>query len=147
MPNHYIHAHPTLQALIQVSRAAEYVNHQMNIVLSELDITNVQYNILRIVKSNKEVEGISRVDIKRQLIEQSIDLTRSIAGLIKLGYITRVRPDNDRRLMLHSITEAGTNALAQIDPILHRILAKMEQKMTDDEWALLNSLCVKMMQE
>jgi len=139
----YVHTNPVLNAIIQVSRAAEYVNQQMDIALADLHITNVQYNILRVLKQ-KQPQGAARIEIKKHLIAQSIDLTRSINGLVESGYAIRIRPENDRRLVLHLITESGIEALAKIDPILHNMLAQIGTKMTAEEWLILNQLCLKM---
>lgn len=139
----YIHRNPVLQALIQVSMAAAFVNQQMDIALSDLKITNVQYNILRVLKQGNP-EGISRVDIKRQLIEQSVDLTRSINGLVEEGYVIRSRPETDRRLVLHHLTPEGSAALSKIDPLLRQMLTEINAKMTPEEWMQLSALCQKM---
>lgn len=139
----YTHRSPVLNAMIQVSMAAAYINQQIDIAIVDLGITNVQYNVLRILKRHAP-EGIARIDIMRQLVEQSVDLTRSINNLVNLGYVVRMRPENDRRLVLHHITEEGSAALSKIDPLLHKMLSEIEGKLTVEEWLQISELCVKM---
>ncbi|MFN0200229.1 MAG: MarR family winged helix-turn-helix transcriptional regulator [Bacteroidia bacterium] len=141
---YHAYHNPVLAALVQVSRAAEFVNQQMDIALADLQITNVQYNILRILKRSPE-NGISRTDIKRQLIAQSIDLTRSINGLVNSGYVVRITTEQDRRIVLHQITEKGVEAITKIDPLLNEMLQQIGAKMTPEEWLQLNGLCLKML--
>ena len=138
----YTHRSPVLNAMIQVSMTAAYINQQIDIAIVDLGITNVQYNVLRILKRHAP-EGIARIDIMRQLVEQSVDLTRSINNLVNLGYVVRMRPENDRRLVFHHITEAGSAALGKIDPLLHKMLSEIEGKLTIEEWLKISELCVK----
>lgn len=137
--------HTVLQTIIQVSRAAEFINEEMNVALSKLHITHTQYNILRILKRAGEGKGLSSNEIKRQLITQTIDLTRSINGLETLGYVTRVRHDTDRRVVLHYITQPGIAAIAEIDPILADLLTQMAANMELSEWKKLSELSEKLM--
>lgn len=141
--NTYTHRSPVLNAMIQVSMTAAYINQQIDIAIVDLGITNVQYNVLRILKRHAP-EGIARIDIMRQLVEQSVDLTRSINNLVNLGYVERMRPENDRRLVLHHITAEGVAALSKIDPLLRKMLSEIEGKLTAEEWLQISELCVKM---
>jgi DNA-binding MarR family transcriptional regulator len=136
------HAHhsPVLQAILNISKASSFLNEKVDEAIKQLEITNVQYNILRILNRNKDT-GTSRVDILRQLIDKNTDLTRSIHGLVKAGYVQRARPESDRRLVLHLITESGITALRQIDPLFLQMIGEIEKRMTAQEWEQLSVLC------
>ena len=142
------HAHaqrPALNALIQVSAAAAYVNQCVDEAIKPLKITNVQYNILRVLK-RAGAEPMSRSNIMGHLTEKSVDLTRSVDGLVKLGYVLRERPENDRRVVLHLITEKGAEALGQINPLFMTMLEGIEGKMSQAEWQVFAELCMKLAQ-
>ncbi len=137
------HRFPALDAIINVSIASEFLQQQVDKAVAPLAITGVQYNILRILKRVLP-EGVSRTDILRQLIEKSVDVTRSIDGLAKLGYVERTRPEADRRLSMTKITEAGIRALEQVDPLFFTMLGEMNAVLSDDELRELSRLCEKL---
>jgi DNA-binding MarR family transcriptional regulator len=141
-----IHAHtqrPALNALIQVSMAAAYVNQCVDEAIKPLKITNVQYNILRVL-SRAGQDGLSRSNILVHLTEKSVDLTRSVDGLVRLNFARRDRPENDRRIVLHYITPEGLDALAHVNPLFMQMLEGIEGKMSENEWQIFAELCMKL---
>lgn len=134
---------PALNALIQISMAAAFVNECVDEAIKPLKITNVQYNILRILKRAGE-NGLSRSGILVHLTEKSVDLTRSVDGLVRLGFVRRDRPETDRRIVLHYVTDEGAAALGQINPLFMQMLAGIEDKMLPEEWQVLADLCIKL---
>lgn len=137
------HSHPTLEAIINVSIAAEFLRTQVDKAVAPLDITGVQYNILRILK-RAHPEGLSRTDVLKHLIEKSVDVTRSIDGLIRAGYVERVRPEEDRRLSITTITDKGIQALNDVDPHFYAMMGAMGEMLTSDEFRELCRLCKKL---
>ncbi|MCS6808018.1 MAG: hypothetical protein RML40_04990 [Bacteroidota bacterium] len=141
----YQHHVPALDAIINVARAAEFLRNQVDKAVEPLHITGVQYNILRVLK-RAYPQGLSRTEVLKHLIEKSVDVTRSIDGLIRLGYVVRERPDNDRRLSITTITERGIQALADVDPHFFSMLEAMSRVLSPDEFRELSRLCAKLIQ-
>lgn len=139
----HTHSNPALDAIITVSMAAEFLRTQVDKAVAPLEITGVQYNILRVLKRSSP-EGLSRTEILRHLIEKSVDVTRSIDGLIRLGLVRRERPEQDRRLSITSITEAGIEALQKTDPLFYSMMSQMGNGMTEAEFRELSRLCHKL---
>ncbi|MFY7999812.1 MAG: MarR family winged helix-turn-helix transcriptional regulator [Candidatus Kapaibacteriota bacterium] len=139
------HSHPTLDAIINVAMASEFLRTQVDKAVAPIRITGVQYNILRILK-RVHPQGISRTEVLKHLIEKSVDVTRSIDGLIRLGFAERVRPEEDRRLSITSITEQGMQALKDVDPHFFAMMGVMSETLTEDEFRELSRLCRKLMQ-
>lgn len=140
----HIHGNPALDAIITVSMAAEFLRTQVDTAVAPLEITGVQYNILRILKRSYP-EGLSRTEILRHLVEKSVDVTRSIDGLIRLGLVRRERPEQDRRLSITSITDSGIVALQKTDPLFYQMMQQMATRMSDDEFRQLSDLCRKLL--
>ncbi len=140
----HVHSNPALDAIITVSMAAEFLRAQVDTAVAPLEITGVQYNILRVLKRCAP-EGLSRTDILRQLIEKSVDVTRSIDGLIRLGYARRERPESDRRLSITSITDAGIEALSKTDPLFYGMMGQMGKAMSEEDFRELSRLCHQLM--
>lgn len=137
------HGNPALDAIIAVSMASEFLRTQVDKACAPLEITGVQYNILRILKRSSP-EGMSRTEILRHLIEKSVDVTRSIDGLIRLGFVRRERPEQDRRLSITSITAEGIEALHKTDPLFYSMMNQMGQGMSEEEFRALSQLCHKL---
>lgn len=137
---------PALDAIIAVSEAAEFFRSKVDTAVAPLDITGVQYTILRVLKRAYPA-GLSRTDIHAHIIEKSVDVTRSIDGLEKGGFVVRSRPQQDRRLSIATITDKGIQALEQVDPMFFTMLQKFSATMTPDEFIELTRLCKKVMGE
>jgi DNA-binding MarR family transcriptional regulator len=140
-PHH--HSHPVLDAIINVAVASAYLNAQVDRAVEPLHITGVQYNILRVLK-RVHPRGVSRTEILRHLIEKSVDVTRSIDGLIRLGFVERVRPEEDRRLSITIITDKGVAALDAVDPLFFSMMGDIGKKLTEEEFRELSRLCRKL---
>ncbi len=137
------HSHPALDAIINVAIASEFLRTQVDKAVAPLEITGVQYNILRVLK-RAYPEGLSRTDILKHLIEKSVDVTRSIDGLIRQGYVLRARPEEDRRLSVTTITDKGIQALTDVDPHFYAMMNAMGETLTAEEFRELSRLCLKL---
>lgn len=133
---------PILDAIININVAASFLHAKVDEACAPLGITGVQYNILRIVQRAPK-EGFTRNDIVRQLIEKSVDVTRSIDGLVKLGFVEREPSSTDRRMVLHRITAQGNTALTSIDPQFRLMLNSIGAAFTEKELRSLSKLCEK----
>lgn len=145
LEKHIARAHfgnPILDAIINISVASNYLATKVDEACAPLGITGVQYNILRILKRAPE-KGLSRNDIVRQLIEKSVDVTRSIDGLVQLGFVVRTPSETDRRIVLHTIKEEGVKALEQIDPNFRTMLNAIGAAFNAEELTTLSRLCEK----
>jgi DNA-binding MarR family transcriptional regulator len=140
----YQHRSPILQAIIGVSMAAEFIRQQVDTAVAPLDITGVQYNILRILK-RAHPQGLARTDVLKNLIEKSVDVTRSIDGLVEAGLVERQRSDEDRRLSISCITDAGVKALERVDPHFYAMMNEMSAALSEEEYRQLTHLCNKLM--
>jgi DNA-binding MarR family transcriptional regulator len=139
----HVHSNPALDAIITVSMAAEFLRSQVDKAVAPLEITGVQYNILRVL-NRCSPEGLSRTEILRHLVEKSVDVTRSIDGLIRLGLVRRERPEQDRRLSITSITDTGIEALHKTDPLFYSMMTTMGERMNAEEFRELSRLCHKL---
>jgi len=92
-------------------------------VLKAAEISPTQYNVLRILRGAPE--GLACGEIASRMITRDPDITRLLDRLEKRGLVSRCRDNEDRRMVLTRITEAGQKLLAQLDgPLLdaHHLL-------------------------
>jgi MarR family transcriptional regulator, 2-MHQ and catechol-resistance regulon repressor len=110
--------------------------------LKKFEISEVQFNVLRILKG-KHPQPLSIGDINKSMISQSSDVTRIVERLVKKKLVTRERPEENRRMVLISLTEEGILKVEATKNILKPILEKTDV-WTDDEVETLNKLLDKL---
>ena len=110
--------------------------------LKPFDISEVQFNVLKILKA-KHPEPLSAGDISNLLISQASDVTRIIDRMIKKGLVNREVSEENRRMVLVSLTDYGLKKVKETDHIVDEIVAKT-QVWTEKEVETLNKLLDKL---
>lgn len=111
-------------------------------VLKEFDLTIQQFNILRIIRGQKE-QTISIGEIKKRMLDKNSDVSRIIERLRLKKLITRVICKDDRRQTNVSITEKGLSLLLEIDTKENHFF-KSFTAISEKEASLLNEMLDKM---
>ena len=110
--------------------------------LKKYDISEVQFNVLRILKG-KHPQQLSAGDINKSLISNTTDVTRVVDRLVKKGLVNRERPEENRRMVLISLTEEGLKKIEETKNVLKPILDKTNV-WSDEEVEILNKLLDKL---
>lgn len=130
-----------IKGLLNIKYTAAFLNALGEVQLKPYDISNAQYNILRILRGAKS--PLSMQVVKDRMIEKSPNTTRLTDKLCEKKLISRVRCENDRRVVYVEITPKGLEVLEQIS------LASVENQLknlTSQEVVLLNELLDKIRQ-
>ena len=106
---------PSADAVWSLLLAADYMRDRMESVCAEFDVTTSQFSVLRILRG-VHPEGYSRTEIARRMIERAPDVTRLVDRLEQQRLVERTRSNEDRRLSVTRITDAGLHVLAQVEP-------------------------------
>ncbi|MDR0802589.1 MarR family transcriptional regulator [Fluviicola sp.] len=101
------------KAVVNLRYTANCLGNIQNSYMAKFDLSMPQFNILRILRGAQDVISVNAV--KSRMVEKSPNTTRLMDKLIDKGLMERVRCESDRRVVYVSITEAGLNALKQID--------------------------------
>lgn len=102
------------EAILSIVRTADLLIVPMNEVLRASNLSQSQYNILRILRGAGE-GGLSCGEISERMVRRDPDLTRLLDRLEKRGLVTRARGTTDRRVVLASISAEGLELLASLD--------------------------------
>ncbi len=105
-------------------------------------ISEVQFNVLKIL-SNKHPKPIPSGEISKLLISQASDVTRIIDRMIKKDLVKREIPEENRRMILVSLTEQGLKKVEETKNVVNQIVAKTDV-WSDEEVAVLNKLLDKL---
>lgn len=102
------------EAILAIVRTADQLVAPMNDVLRGANLSQSQYNILRILRGSAP-EGLPCGEISERMVRRDPDLTRLLDKLEARGLVARERSTADRRVVLASITEDGLALLASLD--------------------------------
>ena len=92
-------------------------NWLLRIVQAELNafgISHEQYNILRILRGNREGTYCLR-DVQERMLNRTANTTRLVEKLRKRGLLSRRPNPTNRRMVCVRITQAGLDLLEEMD--------------------------------
>jgi len=128
-----------IKAVLNVKFTAHYLDNIGNTFLKPFNISEQQYNILRILRGAKD--AISVKTVKERMVHKSPNSTRLMDKLCDKKFIERIRCENDRRVVYVKITSAGLQLLEKIKiDEAHSFL----DKITETEAKQLNDLLDKL---
>ncbi|HYI11817.1 MAG TPA: MarR family transcriptional regulator [Thermoanaerobaculia bacterium] len=114
------------EVVLALMRTADQAAAPMNEVLRAVNLSQSQYNILRILRGAGE-DGLPCGEISDRMVRRDPDLTRLLDRLEARGLVTRERGTSDRRVVLAFITPEALELLesldAQVETTLKQTLA------------------------
>jgi DNA-binding MarR family transcriptional regulator len=105
--------------------------------MADLGITSTQASIMFMLASGR---GLAAADLAREYGIDASAVTRLIDRLEKRGLITRVRSEEDRRVVRLALTDEGRALAAQIPAIFTMVLDKLLGGFTPEEVGFLKSM-------
>lgn len=127
-----------VKAMLNIKYTASWFDQIGNRLLKPYNISEQQYNILRILRgAGKE---IMVAEVKQRMIQKSPNSTRLMDKLCEKGLIERSRCENDRRVVFVKISKKGLDLVEKID------LSEFEihmNRISEDEAKILNDLLDK----
>lgn len=102
--------HPSSEALVSVLRTAALLEHQLNEVFRPHGITELQYNVLRILRGAGP-DGLCGREISARLISMVPDVSRLLDRMEGMQLLRRERDASDRRHVTARITPKGLRLL------------------------------------
>lgn len=104
-----------IRLMVNLMYTASWVNNYFNEFVKPYNISNQQYNILRILRGAGD--WLNMAEVKSRMIEKSPNATRLTDKLISKELIERKRSDQDRRVVYVRITQKGLDLLDEISEI------------------------------
>jgi len=91
-----------------------WINEKLDKIFEQYDITQQQFNILRILRGAGG-GPLSTLQIRQRMLDKMSDTSRIVDRLIKKGLVKKNICKSDRRLVDVIITEKGKKLLEKID--------------------------------
>ena len=109
--------HRSSEALLSVLRTAAVLEHRINELLRPFGITELQYNVLRILRG-AGTQGLCGREISERLVSKVPDVSRLLDRMEGMQLLRRERDATDRRHVTARITPTGLELLQETTPKL-----------------------------
>jgi DNA-binding MarR family transcriptional regulator len=100
---------------INIIYTANWLNEKMGQILSTEDITQQQYNILRILRGSEC--PLSTLKIRERMLDKMSDTSRIVDRLIVKGLVEKTACVKDKRLVDITVTKKGLQLLEKLDAL------------------------------
>lgn len=130
------------QTLLNVLFTQNVISEKLNEILKEYGISAEQFNVLRILRGQKN-KPANMCMIQERMIAKTSNTTRLVDKLLAKGLVTRKVCESNRRKMEISITTEGLNLLSELDPKIESHEDIFAANLTSEELELFNHLLEK----
>jgi DNA-binding MarR family transcriptional regulator len=129
------------EVLLNLHRTAQALSWAITDLLKPYELTNVQYNVLRILRGAAD-SGLKCNEISERLVTKDSDITRLLDRLETRNLISRERDSKDRRVMLARITKEGLKLLVELDEPVTSGSRRQLEHLNAEQLEMLNNLLV-----
>ncbi len=130
---------PQEKALINILFTSHWYERMTMHTLKPHGLSGEQYNVLRILRGNKE-EPYRLKDIQHRMINRTSNTTRLVEKLRLKNLIQREVSEQSRREVLISITQEGLVLLEEIDLKMGEVQAILDKAMPADKAEILSDI-------
>ena len=132
-----------LMAIGQIIRTGHWITDQVGIELKDFEISEPQYNVLRILKG-RNGKPIAVQEILDRMVQRTSNVTRIVDKLIEKDLVKRHECPSNRRKMDITITDRGEALLIQLDKKVYEFHSPMVANLTNEEAQTLTRLIIKL---
>ena len=104
---------------INIIYTANWLNEKMSQILATEDITQQQFNILRILRGSEC--PLSTLKIRERMLDKMSDTSRIVDRLIVRGLVEKTACAKDKRLVDITVTKKGLQLLEKLDALNEQI--------------------------
>jgi len=127
---------------LNLQRTAAQLTHYFEHQLRPYGLSPTQYNVLRILRGAGE-NGLCQHEVGSRLVAQVPDVPRILARMEKAGWVRRVRGNEDRRMMLVSLTKLGAALVNDMDGAVEHMMDDAFHSIPKPDLERLNDLLVQ----
>ena len=131
------------RAIYQIIKTGHWITDRVSQELKEFDITEPQYNVLRILKGKKG-NPVNVGEIQSQMVQRTSNVTRIVDKLIKKGLVSRQECPTNRRKMDITITTVGNTFSEKLNKKVQDFHLPMTKNLTEEEAKTLTKLMKKL---
>ena len=129
------------EVFLNLLRTAQPLSSATGETFKTVDLTSVQYNVLRILRGAGE-SGLTCGEISERLVTKDSDITRLLDRLENRNLVSRERDAKDRRVIVTRITEKGLETLKKLDKPVIKGIKDQFAHLSEKQLKQLNDLLV-----
>lgn len=134
---------PHHRTLLNIMFTSSWLGDRMSGITKPYDISEQQYNVLRILRGQKG-NPVNLMDIQQRMLHKTSNATRLVEKLRQKRLVERILCEQNRRKVEISITRKGLDLLAELDPILNTKDVEMFKTLNEKEAIMLGDLLDKL---
>jgi DNA-binding MarR family transcriptional regulator len=138
--NQYVFRSEFQKSMINLIYTFNWVNERVNKRFEPFDITQQQFNILRILRGAGQ--PLSTLQIRQRMLDRMSDTSRIVDRLVKKGMVKKTTCREDRRLVDVLLTDKGKKLLQTMDG-LNDDLESIFKSLSEEDAKQLNILLDK----
>ncbi|OIP85322.1 MAG: MarR family transcriptional regulator [Porphyromonadaceae bacterium CG2_30_38_12] len=130
------------KGLINLTYTTKLLGYEFYQALKKHNITEQQYNVLRILRGYRDQAPLTIGFIKERMLDKDSDVSRLVDRLYRNKYLSRCENEVDRRQKSVAIADKGLellNSMLECEKKVDKLLANL----TDEEVKQLNYLLDK----
>ncbi len=130
---------PHQRAYLNIMYTGNWLFNRINNALKPFDLTEPQYNVLRILRG-QHGQAMSLYEVQDRMIQKMSNVSRLIDKLLEKGWVARTECKDNRRKVDIRITDSGLNILEEVEPALLATFATIDANLSTEEAATLGNL-------
>jgi DNA-binding MarR family transcriptional regulator len=127
------------KVIINIMHTSRFLEERVNSLLKQYDLTNQQFNVLRILRGQMgKAANLSTLQVR--MIDKNSNTTRLVDKLLNKGLVERHVCEQNRRKIEIFITEEGQYLLKKIDPNIEKLNKALVKNLSLEQMKELNEL-------
>lgn len=127
------------KVIINILHTSRFLEEKVTALLKQYDLTNQQFNVLRILRGQKG-KAANLSTLQERMIDRNSNTTRLVDKLLSKGLVERYVCEQNRRKIEIFITEEGQHLLKKIDPNIKKLNNDLVKNLTFNQMKELNDL-------
>ena len=132
----------TRDSILSILKTSLRINKKLNDIFKKYEISEQQFNILRILRG-KRGKPSSLKTIQKRMVHLMSNTTRLVDKLILKDFVLRETCKINRRKIDIFITDKGLKFLNEINPIIDKSEELMTTNLSEEEKKILTNLLNK----
>ena len=132
----------TRDSILSILKTSLRINKKLNDVFKKYEISEQQFNILRILRGQRGKPS-SLKTIQKRMVHLMSNTTRLVDKLILKDFVSREICKHNRRKIDIFITDKGLKFLNEINPIIDKSEELMTTNLSEEEKNILTNLLNK----
>ncbi len=127
------------EAVLNLHFTSNWLFRIIQAELNAFEISHEQYNILRILRGNREGTYCLR-DVQERMLNRTANATRLVEKLRKRGLLSRRPNPTNRRMVGIRITQAGLDLLEEMDGPIQEINRRVQVALSSKDATRLTEI-------